>query len=103
MKTTTIVKTSFFLLIAGGLFTACSSDDDGAKQTNVMEAGKTYSLTVTASKGSDDTSAKERRVLTWNNSSNTLKATWATKERVFYLDETEDIKYEGTSESTIWR
>lgn len=95
MKTTTIVKTSFFLLIAGGLFTACSSDDDGAKQTNVMEAGKTYSLTVTASKGSDDTSAKERRVLTWNNSSNTLKATWATKERVFYLDETEDIKYEG--------
>ena len=93
MKTTTIVKTSFFLLLAGGLFTACSSDDDGAKQTNVMEAGKTYNLTVTASKGSDDAAAKERRALTMDNG--TIRATWAKKEQVFYRDRDWNLQYSG--------
>ena len=93
MKTTTIVKTSFFLLLAGGLFTACSSDDDGAKQTNVMEAGKTYTLTVTASKGSDEAAAKERRALTMDNG--TIRATWAKKEQVFYRDRDWNLQYSG--------
>jgi len=65
-----------FLLIAGLMLTACSSDDTVVEQ-KTLEPGKTYYLTVDATKGSDATT----RALTLSGS--TLTASWATTEHVY--------------------
>jgi len=36
------------------MLTACSSDDTPSADPNKMEAGKTYTMTVNASKGGDE-------------------------------------------------
>lgn len=64
------------LLIAGLALTACSSDDAVVEQ-KTLEPGKTYYLTVDATKGSDATT----RALTLSGS--TLTPTWATSEHVY--------------------
>ena len=65
-----------FLLIAGLMLTACSSDDTVVEQ-KTLEPGKTYYLTVDATKGSD---AMTRAL---NLSNSTLTASWATTEHVY--------------------
>ena len=60
-----------FLLIVGLALTACSSDDTVVEQ-KTLEPGKTYYLTVDATKGSDAMT----RALTLSGS--TLTASWAT-------------------------
>ena len=65
-----------FLLIAGLALTACSSDDTVVEQ-KTLEPGKTYYLTVDATKGSDAMT----RALTLSGS--TLTASWATTEHVY--------------------
>ena len=65
------------LLIASVTLASCSSDDGDSEPKNVLEAGKTYILTVDARKGSDVTT----RAL--NLSGSTLNATWAKAEKVF--------------------
>ena len=65
-----------FLLIAGLMLTACSSDDTVVEQ-KTLEPGKTYYLTVDATKGSD---AMTRAL---NLSGSTLTASWATTEHVY--------------------
>jgi hypothetical protein len=64
------------LLIIGLALTACSSDDNVVEQ-KTLEPGKTYYLTVDATKGSDATT----RALTLSGS--TLTPTWATTEHVY--------------------
>ena len=64
------------LLIIGLALTACSSDDNVVEQ-KTLEPGKTYYLTVDATKGSDGTT----RAL--NLSGSTLTPTWATTEHVY--------------------
>lgn len=64
------------LLIAGLALTACSSDDAVVEQ-KTLEPGKTYYLTVDATKGSDGTT----RAL--NLSGSTLTPTWATSEQIY--------------------
>lgn len=65
------------LFIASVTLASCSSDDGDSEPKNVLEAGKTYILTVDARKGSDVTT----RAL--NLSGSTLNATWAKGEKVF--------------------
>lgn len=65
------------LFIASVTLASCSSDDGDSEPKNVLEAGKTYILTVDARKGSDVTT----RAL--NLSGSTLNATWAIGEKVF--------------------
>ena len=64
------------LMIIGLALTACSSDDNVVEQ-KTLEPGKTYYLTVDATKGSDATT----RALTLSGS--TLNASWATSEHVY--------------------
>ena len=64
------------LLIIGLALTACSSDDNVVEQ-KTLEPGKTYYLTVDATKGSDATT----RALTLSGSK--LTPTWATTEHVY--------------------
>lgn len=65
-----------FLLIAELMLTACSSDDAVVEQ-KTLEPGKTYYLTVDATKGSD---AMTRAL---NLSNSTLTASWATTDHVY--------------------
>ena len=91
-RPTTILKITYALLMAGGLLTSCSSDDDTV-QTKVMEAGKTYTMTVTASKGNNEAAAIKTRALSLDG--NTLSATWATTEQVFFRDRDSELQYSG--------
>lgn len=68
------------LLIAGLALTACSSDDNAVEQ-KTLEPGKTYYLTVDATKGSDGTT----RAL--NLSGSKLTPTWATTEQIYVKQE----------------
>jgi hypothetical protein len=91
-RPTRILKITYALLMAGGLLTSCSSDDDTV-QTKVMEAGKTYTMTVTASKGNNEAAAIKTRALSLDG--NTLSATWASGEQVFFRDRDWNIQYRG--------
>lgn len=81
---------------------ACSSDDSVSEQRHVLEAGKTYSLTVNASK-----SGGETRALNLNNEEtpHTLTAIWETTEKVYFCkrkgngdnDENTVISFTSTS------
>ena len=69
------------------MLTACSSDDIPSADPNKMEAGKTYTMTVNASKGGDEGGdASRRRALVIDGK--TIQATWATTENVY-------VKYES--------
>ncbi len=68
------------LMVAGLALTACSSDDNVSEQ-KTLEPGKTYYLTVDATKGSDATT----RALTLSGS--TLTPTWATSEQIYVKQE----------------
>ena len=74
-------KINFSILLVVGLaLTACSSDDNVVEQ-KTLEPGKTYYLTVDATKGSDATT----RALTLSGS--TLTPTWATSEQIYVKQE----------------
>ena len=69
-------------LVAGNVLTACSSDDTPSADSHKIEGGKTYMMTVKASKGGEEAGdASGRRALALDGS--TIKATWATTEKVF--------------------
>ena len=64
------------LMVAGLALTACSSDDNVVEQ-KTLEPGKTYYLTVDATKGSDGTT----RAL--NLPGSKLTPSWATTEQIY--------------------
>ena len=68
---------------------ACSSEDDTVSEPKkVLEAGKTYSMTVNASKGGGTSRALSL-------SGSTLNASWATTEDVYFCDRG-DIYFTGS-------
>lgn len=78
------------LLLPCLLLTACSNDDGPAEeQTNVMEAGKAYSLSVDASKEGSAT-----RALSFDDADKSLSASWARGEKV-YVCNRGDISFDG--------
>ena len=97
-KQTFIFKTLFVLLLTGGVLTACSSDDD-TEQESVMQTGKTYGMTVTATKGNTD--SKERKAAAHTTralslTDNALYATWAKTEHVYFRDRDNNVKFSGS-------
>ncbi len=74
-KMMTNMKTLVALLMAGAAVTSCSSDNE--MDSPKAPAGKTYTMTVQATKGGDATT----RALT--DAGSTLTATWATTENVY--------------------
>lgn len=74
-KMITNMKTLVALLMAGAAVTSCSSDNE--MDSPKAPAGKTYTMTVQATKGGDATT----RALT--DAGSTLTATWATTENVY--------------------
>jgi len=70
-------KINFCILLVVGLALAACSSDDNVVEQKTLEPGKTYYLTVDATKGSDATT----RALTLSGS--TLTPTWATTEHVY--------------------
>ena len=70
-------KINFCILLVVGLALAACSSDDNVVEQKTLEPGKTYYLTVDATKGSDATT----RALTLSGS--TLTPTWATSEHVY--------------------
>lgn len=66
---------------------ACSSDDSVSEPKNVLEAGKTYAVTVNASKGGGETRALSL-------SGSTLNANWETSENVYFCNRGE-ISFNG--------
>ena len=74
-KMMTNMKTLVALLMAGVAVTSCSSDNE--MDSPKAPAGKTYTMTVQATKGGDATT----RALT--DAGSTLTATWATTENVY--------------------
>lgn len=74
MKT---IKALCGLLVTGAMMTGCSNEDN-VESTNTPKGGKTYYLSVNASKGSDDNSTRALAL-----DDKTLKATWATTEHVY--------------------
>ncbi len=114
MKTMT-KKTTGWLVMAAALaigMTACSSADSIAEepvQQPENPAKKTYTMTVTASKGGDDSALARAmaeagltggdattRALSLSSDGKTLDATWAAGERVTVYNETKYVDLEGT-------
>ena len=114
MKTMT-KKTTGWLVMAAALtigMTACSSADSIAEepvQQPENPAKKTYTMTVTASKGGDDSALARAmaeagltggdattRALSLSSDGKTLDATWAAGERVTVSNETKHVDLEGT-------
>ena len=114
MKTMT-KKTTGWLVMAAALtigMTACSSADSIAEepvQQPENPAKKTYTMTVTASKGGDDSALARAmaeagltggdattRALSLSSDGKTLDATWAAGERVTVYNETKHVDLEGT-------
>ena len=86
---TQLAKTALALLMAGAVLTACSNDEDTPVQ-NKMEAGKTYNLSVNATKGStqnNESAARGTRALSSGEAG--INATWATTEKVY-------VKYDNS-------
>ena len=76
-KMMTNMKTLVALLMAGAAVTSCSSDNE--MDSLKAPAGKTYTMTVQATKGGDATT----RALELGADGKTLTATWATTENVY--------------------
>ena len=91
--------------------TACSSADSIAEEPQQPEnpAKKTYTMTVTASKGGDDSALAramadagltggdaQTRALSLSSDGKTLDATWAEGETVTVYNETKNVDLEGT-------
>lgn len=74
-------KINFCILLVVGLALAACSSDDTVVEQKTLEPGKTYYLTVDATKGSDATT----RALTLSGS--TLTPTWATSEQIYVKQE----------------
>ncbi len=75
-------KINFCILLVVGLALAACSSDDNVVEQKTLEPGKTYYLTVDATKGANEAaSSAYRRALTLSGS--TLNASWATSEHVF--------------------
>ncbi len=108
-------KTTGWLVMAAALaigMTACSSADSIAEepvQQPENPAKKTYTMTVTASKGGDDSALARAmaeagltggdattRALSLSSDGKTLDATWAAGERVTVYNETKHVDLEGT-------
>ncbi len=78
------------LLLPCLLLAACANDHGPAEeQTNVMEAGKAYSLSVDASKEGSAT-----RALSFDATDKSLSASWARGEKVYVCDRG-DISFDG--------
>ncbi len=78
------------LLLPCLLLAACANDHGPAEeQTNVMEAGKAYSLSVDASKEGSAT-----RALSFDDADKSLSASWARGEKVYACDRG-DISFAG--------
>ncbi len=74
-------------LSLGAMLTACSSDDSESEQTTTkMEAGKTYHMTVNATKEGDTRALSD--------SGSNIVATWSTTEDI-------DVQYNGSSLGTL--
>ncbi|MBQ6750111.1 MAG: hypothetical protein IJR02_06410 [Bacteroidaceae bacterium] len=77
------------LLSSGAMWSSCSSDDSESEQTTTkMEAGKTYHMTVNATKEGDT------RALSLSPSGSNIVATWSTTENI-------DVQYNGSSLGTL--
>lgn len=76
-KMMTNMKTLVALLMAGAAVTSCSSDNE--MDSPKAPAGKTYTMTVQATKGGDAMT----RALELGEGGKTLNATWATTENVY--------------------
>lgn len=76
-KMMTNMKTLVALLMAGAAVTSCSSDNE--MDSLKAPAGKTYTMTVQATKGGDAMT----RALELGEGGKTLTATWATTENVY--------------------
>ena len=85
------------LLMAGAAFTACSSDDsiDEIQQPANPTTSKVYTMTVTASKGSDATT----RALNYNSGTKTLTPAWATGEKVYAFNVSKNATLGGYLEA----
>ena len=83
MKKVIKAKSLHALLLTGVLLTACSNDDNVTEQRNVMEAGKTYYMSLEATKGSDEDPARATRALTYSNEE--LHSSWSTIDDYVYL------------------
>ena len=85
MKKVTKPKSLHAFLLTGVLLTACSNDDSVTEQRNILEAGKTYYMSVEATKGSDEDAARATRALTYNDSNGELHSSWSTIDDYVYL------------------
>ena len=83
MKKITKAKSLHAFLLTGVLLAACSNDDSVTEQRNVLEAGKTYYMSVEATKGSDEDAARATRALTYSNGE--LHSSWSTIDDYVYL------------------
>lgn len=93
------------LLMAGAAMAACSSSEDLAEEPQPENpAKKTYTMTVTATKGDDSALARAisatqgdatTRALSLSNDGKALNATWAAGEKVYVYNNTkeEDLGY----------
>ena len=94
------------LLIASLTFVACSSEDSTIEETQ-QPNGKTYTLTVLATKGDDAANSRTTRALSLDGK--TLNATWAEDEEVTVYNETKNTALTGTlvaqssGASLIWQ
>ena len=83
MKKVTNAKSLYAFLLTGVLLTACSNDDSVTEQQNALEAGKTYYMSVEATKGSDEDASRATRALTI--SGGKLYASWSKDYDCVYL------------------
>ena len=93
-KFITDIKTMVSLLMVGVAFVACSSDDSIIEESQQPANGK-YTMTVEATKGSDDAvNSRTTRALSLDGK--TLNATWAEGEEVTVYNETKKAALTGT-------
>ena len=93
MKKATKAKSLHAFLLTGVLLAACSNDDSVTEQRNVLEAGKTYYMSVEATKGSDEDAARTTRALTIG-SDGKLSASWSKdNDHVFLRDHDSNLRF----------
>lgn len=93
-KFITEIKTMVALLMVGVAFVACSSDDSIIEEPQQPANGK-YTMTVEATKCSDD-AAGSRTTRALSLDGKTLNATWAKDEEVTVYNETKKAALTGT-------
>ena len=91
MKKVTKPKSLHAFLLTGVLLAACSNDDSVTEQRNIMEAGKTYYMSVEATKGSDEGAARATRALTYSDGE--LHSSWSTNDNVFLRDYDSNLQF----------